>query len=111
MYCIPESIPLVLVCMIVESIKSLSCPEDVGKLSNLIKYCVDLLSLLFLCSYRVGISPAASISIGGFLIGCCPARNKVMMKLEREQIEKNHREMSLRKVFQIKRTMLLMSPI
>jgi len=29
----------------------------VGKLLNLIKYCVGLFSLLFLCSYRVGTSP------------------------------------------------------
>jgi len=49
--------------LIVESKNlSLPCPEDVGKLSNLVKYCVGLLSLLFLYSCRVGISPAASVS-------------------------------------------------
>jgi len=32
-------------------------------------YCFSVLK-------RVGTYPAASISIGGFLVGCCPARNK-----------------------------------
>ena len=44
MNCISWSITLVFV----ESMKSLSCLEDVGKLSNLVKYYVDLLSLVSL---------------------------------------------------------------
>ena len=44
--------------LIVESIKlSLPCPEDVGKMPNLVEYYVGLFSLLFICSDRVGTSP------------------------------------------------------
>ena len=49
---------------------SLPCPEDVGKLSNLVKYCVCFLSYFLFLS--CGYFSAASISIGGFLIGSCP---------------------------------------
>ena len=49
--------------LIAESIKSLSCPEDVGKLPNLVKYYLGLLSLLFLCSYLVGYTQAAYVSV------------------------------------------------
>jgi len=72
-------IPSVLVVLIVESIKYLSpCPEDVGKLLNLVKYCVDLLSLLFLSSCLLGTSPAASVSSWQIpQRDCCTgARNK-----------------------------------
>ena len=50
--------------MIVESIKSLSppCPEDVGTLPNLVKYCVDCFSLLFVVHVVLVTSPAASVS-------------------------------------------------
>ena len=41
--------------LIIQSIKSPPCPENVGKLSNLIKYCVWL-SLLFICSCLLGTS-------------------------------------------------------
>ena len=56
--------------MIAESIKSLSpCPEDVGTLPILVKYCVDCFSPLFLCSCHVGyISGCISLRlVGGFL--------------------------------------------
>ena len=51
MNCI-ASIPLVSSCnwLLNQLDLSLPCPEDVGKLSNLIKYCVGFLSW-FLCSY------------------------------------------------------------
>ena len=51
MYCIPETslkYPSVLVCIDCWINKiSLPCPEDVGTLPNLVKYCVDCFSLLF----------------------------------------------------------------
>ena len=37
--------------LVVESIKSLSCPEDVGKLPNLVKYCVCFLSCFFVLDF------------------------------------------------------------
>ena len=45
---------------------SLPYLKDVGILSNLIKYCVGLLSLLFLCSCRVDTSPARLSPLLGF---------------------------------------------
>ena len=47
---------------------SLPCPEDVGKLPNLVKYCVDYFSLLFLCSCHIGyVSGCISLClVGGF---------------------------------------------
>ena len=84
MYSIPKkfprilsSSPLVLVVLIVESIKSLSplprgrrhvaeqislpCPEDVGTLSNFVKFvCCDCFSLLVAVPVVLVVSPAAS---------------------------------------------------
>jgi len=39
---------------------SLPCPEDVGTLPNLVKYCVDCFSLLFVIPIVLVASPAAS---------------------------------------------------
>jgi len=59
--------------LIVESIKSLSpLPEDVGKLPNLVIYCVDCFSLLFSILVVLGTSPAASVSYWWIpQRGCC----------------------------------------
>ena len=75
MYCIPKNFlkfPSVLVCIdcwINKISLSLSCREDVGTLSNLVKYCVDCFSLLFSVLVVFGTFLAASSlrQVGGFL--------------------------------------------
>ena len=50
--------PIFITYKCLNSIRTISpCSEDVGKLPNLIKYCVGLFFLLFLCSYRLGTYP------------------------------------------------------
>ena len=69
MNCVQEKLVLV-----VESIKALSCPEDVSKLPNLIKYWVCFLSCWFLF-VPFGYFSAASLSVAwGFSLAVAPAR-------------------------------------
>ena len=81
MYCIPKILlkfSSVLVCIDCWINKiSLPCPEDVGTLPNLVKYCVDCFSLLLVVLVVLVVSPAASSlrQVGGFLKrGCHPVR-------------------------------------
>ena len=80
MYCMSKNsfwkVPSVLVCIDCWINKiSLPYPENVDTLPNLVKYCVDCFSLLFVVSIVLVASPTASSlrQVGGFLeSGCCP---------------------------------------